>query len=185
MRAAFKAQNDNPLTLQYAYKNKFFPLDSVFLFTTSIFVLASTFYVSLFPIGAPTTVENFFETFLCVPLFIVLYLGYKIVYKTKFVDPAKADLQTGWKPLSESDIAFLDAYYRIAREDALSLLVFEREGWLVVQVFGAREIILRPNSTRNMSNLKSVQETNRLLQWNSADIDGAEEDNNGNWQSLP
>ncbi|KUJ06915.1 AAT family amino acid transporter [Mollisia scopiformis] len=111
MRAAFKAQNDNPLTLQYAYKNKFFPLGSVFLFISSIFVLASTFYVSLFPIGAPTTAENFFETFLCVPLFLVLYLGYKIVYKTKFVDPKEADLQTGRRPLTESDIAFLEAYY--------------------------------------------------------------------------
>jgi amino acid transporter len=111
MRAAFKVQNDDPLTLKYAYKNKLFPLGSVFLFFSSLFVLASTFYVSLFPIGAPTSAETFFETFLCVPLFLVLYFGYKIVYKTKIVDLKEADLQTGRRPLSESDIAFLDAYY--------------------------------------------------------------------------
>ena len=111
MRAAFKAQNDNPLTLKYAYKNKFYPLGSVFLFSSSIFVLASVFYVSLFPIGAPTSAATFFETFLCVPLFIVLYFGYKIIYKTKIVDPAKADIHTGRRPLTEEDIAFLDRYY--------------------------------------------------------------------------
>lgn len=111
MRKAFKAQNDDPLTLQYAYKNKFYPLGSVFLFTSCVFVLSSTFYVSLFPIDAPTTASNFFQTFLCVPVFLFAYLGYKIVFRTKFVDPAKADIHTGRRPLTEADIAFLDRYY--------------------------------------------------------------------------
>lgn len=111
MRKAFKLQEDDPLTLKYAYKNKFFPLGSVFLFVSSVFVLASTFYVSLFPIHAPTSAETFFETFLGVPVFIAAYLGYKIVFRTKFVDPAKADIHTGRRPLTEEDIAFLDHYY--------------------------------------------------------------------------
>ncbi|RDW63769.1 AAT family amino acid transporter-2 [Coleophoma cylindrospora] len=111
MRKAFKLQNDNPLALQYAYKNKFYPMSSVFLFVTSIFILCSTFYVSLFPIGKPTTAANFFETFICVPLFVVLYIGYKIIYKTKIVDLRTVDIQRGRRPLSAEDIAFLDAYY--------------------------------------------------------------------------
>ncbi|OKL56286.1 hypothetical protein UA08_08450 [Talaromyces atroroseus] len=78
MRAAFKAQNDNPLTLKYAYKNKFYPLGSVFLFASGIFVIASVFYLSLFPIDAPTSASNFFQTFLCIPLFLVLWIGYKV-----------------------------------------------------------------------------------------------------------
>lgn len=111
MRKAFKVQNDDPLTLQYAYRNKAYPLGSVFLFISGIFVICSTFYLSLFPIDAPTKASTFFETFLCIPLFIVLYVGYKIIHKTKIVDPAKADLQSGRRPLTKEDIAFFDAYY--------------------------------------------------------------------------
>ncbi|KAF7561396.1 hypothetical protein G7046_g2753 [Stylonectria norvegica] len=111
MRAAFKAQDDNPLSLQYAYKNKFWPWGSVFLFVSGIFVISSTFYLSLFPIDAPTTPSNFFQTFLCIPLFLVLWAGYKIIFKTKLVNPATADLQSGRRPLNAEDIAFLDAYY--------------------------------------------------------------------------
>lgn len=111
MRKAFKLQNDNPLALQYAYKNKFYPLSSIFLFITSIFVICSTFYVSLFPIDKPTTAANFFETFICVPLFVVLYFGYKIIFKTKLVDLNTADIKSGRRPLSAEDIAFLDTYY--------------------------------------------------------------------------
>jgi amino acid transporter len=101
------------LTLRYAYKNKLFPLGSVFLFVSSVFVLASTFYVSLFPIHAPTSAATFFQTYLGVPVFIVAYLGYKIFFRTKFVDPAKADIHTGRRPLTEEDIVFLDKYYAL------------------------------------------------------------------------
>lgn len=111
MRAAFKAQGDNPLTLKYAYKNKAYPLGSVFLFASGVFVLASTFYISLFPIDQPMSASAFFQTFLCVPLFLVLWAGYKIIFKTKWVDPAEADIHSGRRPLSAEDIAFLDAYY--------------------------------------------------------------------------
>ena len=37
-------------------------------------------------------------------------LGYKIFFRTKFVNPAKADIHTGRLPLTE-DIAFWDKYY--------------------------------------------------------------------------
>ncbi|EHY57564.1 hypothetical protein HRR83_003040 [Exophiala dermatitidis] len=111
MRAAFKAQNDNPLMLKYAYKNKAYPLGSVFLFISGIFVLASTFYISLYPINQPMGADTFFQTFLCIPLFLTLWIGYKVICKTKWVDPAKADLQSGRRPLTAEDIAFLDAYY--------------------------------------------------------------------------
>lgn len=111
MRAAFRAQNDNPLTLQYAYKNSAYPLGSIFLFISGVFVIASTFYVSLYPIGGSPAADTFFETFLCIPLFLSLWAGYKMVYRTKVVDPAKADLHSGRRPLLPEDIAFLDAYY--------------------------------------------------------------------------
>jgi len=125
MHRAFKAQGDNPLLLKYAYKNKFWPWGSVLLFGSSVFVLGSSFYVSLFPIHSGTDVENFFETYLCVPLFIVCYIGYKLVFRTKFVKPSEADIHTGRKPLSEEDVAFLDKYYsQSVGKRMLSYLVF-------------------------------------------------------------
>ena len=111
MHAAFKAQNDNPLSVQYAYRNKLWPLGSVFLFTSGLFVIGTTLYISLNPIDQEFSVENFFQTFLCVPLFLVLWGGYKLIYRTKLVDPAKADIVSGRRPLSAQDIAFFDAYY--------------------------------------------------------------------------
>jgi amino acid transporter len=73
MRKAFKLQSDSPLTLQYAYKNKFYPLGSVFLCSSSIFVLASVFYVSIFPIDTQTSVATFFDTFFSCILSIRLF----------------------------------------------------------------------------------------------------------------
>ncbi|KAK4941382.1 hypothetical protein LTR10_018651 [Elasticomyces elasticus] len=112
MRKAIKAQNDPVWTLPYAWKLKGFPITAVFLFVTSFLVLFATAYVSLFPIGgAPPNAQTFFETFLGVPIWIVCYLGYKLVYRTKFVKPAEADLQSGRRPLNEEDIAFFDHYF--------------------------------------------------------------------------
>ncbi|XXH01235.1 hypothetical protein Hte_007589 [Hypoxylon texense] len=111
MRKAFQVQNGNPLKLKHAYENKVYPLGSIFLFVSGVFVIGSTFYISLFPIDASSSASGFFQTFLCVPLFIVLYVGHKLIYKTKIVDPATADLQSGRRPLSDEDIAFLDNYY--------------------------------------------------------------------------
>jgi amino acid transporter len=111
MRQAFKAQGDDALKLPYAFKNRLWPLGSVFLVVTSVLILASTFYVSLYPIDGPTTAKNFFQTFLCVPMFIVVFLVYKIAYKTKWVNPAEADIHSGRRPLTEQEIEFLDKYY--------------------------------------------------------------------------
>lgn len=45
------------------------------------------------------------------PLFIVLYVGYKVIYRTKIVDLGTADIHSGRRPLSVEDVKFLDAYY--------------------------------------------------------------------------
>ncbi|KAF2140937.1 uncharacterized protein K452DRAFT_288333 [Aplosporella prunicola CBS 121167] len=43
----------------------------------------------------PWDTSNFFVAYISLILFAVLYLGHKIVYRTKFVDPMEADLLTG------------------------------------------------------------------------------------------
>ncbi|KAJ9624333.1 hypothetical protein H2204_010889 [Knufia peltigerae] len=112
MHRAIKVQNDPAWKLPYAWKLPAFPLTAVYLFVSSLFVLFATGYVSLFPIGgAPPSAEVFFETFLAVPLWIACFLGYKLVFRTKFVNPAEADLQHGRRPLNEEDIAFFDRYF--------------------------------------------------------------------------
>lgn len=111
MHRAIKVQNDPAWKLPHAFKLRAYPLTSVYLFVFSFLVLFATGYVSLFPIGADPSAEAFFQTFLGVPIFIVAYLGYKVVFRTKFVHPKDADLKTGRRPLTDDDIAFLDAYY--------------------------------------------------------------------------
>lgn len=39
------------------------------------------------------------------------YLGYKLFFRTKIVDPAKADLVTGRRTLREEEVRMLDEYY--------------------------------------------------------------------------
>jgi len=75
-------------------------------------VLGTSFWVALFPIGAPPSASDFFETFLCVPIVIVTYLGYKFWFKTKYVKTVDMDLATGRREL---DISALLAEERAER----------------------------------------------------------------------
>lgn len=110
MHRALKAQNDPAFQLKWAFQNRWYPAASIYLFVTSTFVLCATAYVALYPIGGEKSIENFFQTFLAPPLFVFLYLGYKIVFRTKFVKPSEADLVSGRRALTEENIEFLDAY---------------------------------------------------------------------------
>lgn len=42
---------------------------------------------------------NFFSVYLAAPVVLVSYIGYKVVYKTKFIRPSEADLATGRRDL--------------------------------------------------------------------------------------
>jgi amino acid transporter len=133
MHRAIKAQNDPAWQLKWAFKNKFGPTASIYLFVTSFLVLFATGYVSLYPIGGKKSVENFFQTFLAPPLFVVLYFGYKIIFKTKLVRPSEADLVSGRRPLTEADIAMLDAYAALPLyKRALSYMTISGDGGVVM-----------------------------------------------------
>lgn len=111
MQRAIKAQNDLAFELRYAYKTRFWLSGSVFLFIMSFVALCLTAWTSVSPIDGSTNVANFFETCIGLPIGIVCYIGYKLVYRIKFVKPLEADLKTGRKQLSEEGIAALDAHY--------------------------------------------------------------------------
>lgn len=46
----------------------------------------------------PWDVSSFFVAYISLILFAVMYLGHKIIFKTKFVDPMEADIDTGRLP---------------------------------------------------------------------------------------
>ena len=59
--------------------------------------LVAQFYVSLFPIGKPTTAKGFFENYLAAPVAIAFFVGYKIWSKNWSIgtDLRKIDIDEG------------------------------------------------------------------------------------------
>ncbi|KAK4629570.1 Arginine permease CAN1 [Fulvia fulva] len=49
----------------------------------------------------PWNTSDFFVAYISVIIFFVMYFGYKLVYRTKFVKPIDADLDTGRKEIEE------------------------------------------------------------------------------------
>ncbi|KAK9424555.1 putative aat family amino acid transporter protein [Seiridium unicorne] len=111
MHRALEAQNDPSLTLKHAFRVRWYPFAPLFLFFTTLFTFACTIYTSASPIDGDAGPETFFETMLCLPLFIIAFLGWKLFHKTKLQDPATADLRSGRRYLTEEELAELDAYY--------------------------------------------------------------------------
>ncbi|KAJ5977884.1 hypothetical protein N7501_001226 [Penicillium viridicatum] len=73
-------------------------------FIFNCLVLVAQFWVGFAPIGyaemtAQELVYNFFSVYLAAPVVLVSYVGYKLVYKTKFIRPSEADLVTGRRDL--------------------------------------------------------------------------------------
>lgn len=72
--------------------------------TFNCLVLIAQFWVGFAPIGyAEMTpkeiVYKFFSVYLAAPVVLVSYVGYKLMYKTKFIFPSEADLATGRRDL--------------------------------------------------------------------------------------
>jgi len=111
MHRAIKMQGDRAFEMPYALKNRFWPVESIFLFVSTLFTFVCTFYVSVVPDEGSPSASNFFETMLCFPVFVVAYIGYKLWFRTSFQNPMTADLQSGRRPLNEEEYAFLDQYY--------------------------------------------------------------------------
>jgi len=111
MHRALRAQGDRAFSEPYAVKNKFWPCESIFLFTATLFTFACTFYVSLIPATGSPSAEAFFETMLCFPVFVTAFIGYKLWFRTKIQDPKTADLISGRRPITDEEYKFLDAYY--------------------------------------------------------------------------
>lgn len=110
--AAIRAQKSTILEGKYAYRAMFWPAGPIFLGVTALLVLVGLFVEALYPVGGKNLDANdFFQTYLGVPLVLVAIVGYKLIFRTKFRRPSEIDLVTGHRPMTEEEEAFLDAYY--------------------------------------------------------------------------
>jgi len=83
-RAALKAQNDDSLERRFAYKANWFPWLSIVAFALFFFMVVCQFIVSVWPIGAPPSAGAFFSNYIGVPIFLVMWGGYKLIHKTRW-----------------------------------------------------------------------------------------------------
>ncbi|KAK4941256.1 histidine permease [Elasticomyces elasticus] len=75
----------------------------------NILILVAQFWTGFAPIGyadmtASERVENFFEVYLAAPIVIVMYIGYKLVYKTKIRRARQIDITSGRREMNLAEI---------------------------------------------------------------------------------
>ncbi|KAG7881977.1 hypothetical protein KL937_000548 [Ogataea polymorpha] len=109
-RMAVKKQKSSILDTTFSYKSKLFPVGPIFVSLGSFLILLGLFYASLFPAGGTPNAYDFFATYLGVPLVIVTYLGYKLVFKTRFARSATIDLLEGYRPLTDVEVKIMETY---------------------------------------------------------------------------
>lgn len=75
-----------------AYRSPFQPYGLYIALSICILVIfVKNFTVFL---GKPFTYKTFITGYIVLPVFVIMYLGYKIVHKTKILSPLEVDLQT-------------------------------------------------------------------------------------------
>lgn len=110
-RAAVKAQGLTLFAEPFAWSSKWWPLAPILVLAVSLLLLVCLLICACAPIGADITAANFFTYTIGLLVIGSSMIGYKIVYKTKWVSAAHADLTTGRHHLTEDEISRLKAYY--------------------------------------------------------------------------
>jgi amino acid transporter len=113
-RAALKAQADPLFTQQWAYKTSLWPYMPAWLLTGSTLLLICCIYQGAGR-GSGFSAYTFFQYMLGVCMIIISYVGYKVIFKTKFRDPYTADLHTGRAVLSKEQLGELEKYKSMSR----------------------------------------------------------------------
>lgn len=142
---ALEAQNDPLFTEVYAWRAWKWPVPPVHLMLVSGLLLACCLAISIKPLvsslrpsqnslqtnsvvvydtrlilclwqgDAPFSVYGFFQYNLGLLMIVGCTLLYKVIMRTKLVDPRTADLVHGRRTLSVEEIKELDAYYGMSR----------------------------------------------------------------------
>lgn len=106
-RAGWKAQGH---TLdELAFKSQVGVIGSWIGFSIIVLVLIAQFWIAIWPIGyatmsATTIASGFFEVYLAAPVVVVLYVVYKLYYKTPFMKVGDMDLQTGRREIDTAEL---------------------------------------------------------------------------------
>ncbi|KAF5001027.1 hypothetical protein FGRMN_1312 [Fusarium graminum] len=113
---ALKAQNDQLFSETYAWRSNAWPLAPAWLMLISIMLLVCCVYSGIDPAGGTGfTAENFFQYMIGVLVIFGFTVGYKIIYRTPWRNPATADCLTGRRHLSVDEIKQLDDYYSLPK----------------------------------------------------------------------
>ncbi|KAJ9137081.1 Amino acid permease [Pleurostoma richardsiae] len=110
-RAAMKAQNV-PLSA-LPFKAMGYPYVPWVIFIANLFLVIISGYTTLL---TPFDLKGFIFSYLVIPLFVILYLGWKVYHKTKWVKPAEADISSGrrdWLGGDEEEVSRTDIFRKV------------------------------------------------------------------------
>lgn len=79
-------------------------IGSYFGFVFNCLVLIAQFWIAMWPIGADPDAEAFFSAYLAVPVVLICYIVYKVMYRTPFMRAKDMDLVTGRRELDISQL---------------------------------------------------------------------------------
>lgn len=111
---ALRAQNDPLLTERFAFRAPLYPWASILAFVLILFMVICQFIVAVVPIGEEPSASYFFSEFIGVPIFLVMWAGYKAVYwwggEARWRDLREVDLWTGRREMGREEWERLTRY---------------------------------------------------------------------------
>ncbi|KAK2776687.1 hypothetical protein FQN52_003434 [Onygenales sp. PD_12] len=112
---ALKVQESAYWKAPYAWKSSAGRVAPIWLLITAVFYMICAFYAAIVSTKEDQSprarAQNFFEYFIGMVLIVAFTIIYKLGMRTKLVDPATADIVTGYRPLPAEEIIMLDNYY--------------------------------------------------------------------------
>lgn len=121
MMAGMKAQGIDRKTLPYASPfQPYFGYFCLFVISLVIFFKGFTAFIGTFDY------KSFITNYIGLPLFAILFLGWKIVKKTRFVSSTDMDLSTGAREISdvqEEEDEVLDDEEKLSKKQRIMKLV--------------------------------------------------------------
>ncbi|KAL3477798.1 amino acid permease/ SLC12A domain-containing protein [Aspergillus californicus] len=111
-RAAVRAQSSPVFAGTYSWTSYLWPLAPVVVFIISAILVVCLLYGGIKPLdGAGFSAYTFFSNIIGILLIGVPMVIYKVVLKTKWRNPATADMVTGRRELSAEEITLMDKHY--------------------------------------------------------------------------
>ncbi|CAM9018421.1 hypothetical protein WICANDRAFT_67723 [Wickerhamomyces anomalus NRRL Y-366-8] len=104
---------------KFQYTSWFQPYTAIFALVLTACMVGAIGYTCFMP--GKFTVQDFLTNYLMILLDIVIYIAYKLIKRTKFVNPAEADLVTGLEEVEQHEMNYLEEQERKGK--------LNRDGW--------------------------------------------------------